>query len=299
MELVCNTESAFRLFGQERSLEMIRKAGFTAVDPSLTCMEKPGNPFAGDDWRDAALEFRRKAENAGLKIVQTHAPFNMNYWGDPEYFRNEILPTVERSVAVSGLFGAKVAVVHPLHFLPYHDNAEKLFEMNMEFYRGLIPLCEEYQIRIGVENMWQRDPRRRNIVFDVCGTKEEFVRYIDTLNSPWLVATLDVGHVGLPLGDDEAWDVIRALGHDRLQSLHIHDNDYMTDQHTLPYHGKIDWAQVCRALGEIDYQGDFTYEIGAFLHPTMDDEAAQLTLNYMADVGRHLMALIDRSRPQK
>lgn len=296
MELVCNSERIFRIFEQEKSLEMIKKAGFTAVDNSLTCMEKPGNPFAGDDWQEVAQKYRKNAENAGLKIVQTHTPFNFKNWGDPEQFENVILPAIKRSIAVSGIFGAKVAVVHPLHYLPYHTNEEKIFEMNMNFYRDLIPLCETYNIKIGVENMWQRDPRRKHIVFDVCGKKEEFVRYIDTLNSPQIVATLDVGHVGLPLGDDEAWDVVRALGHDRLQSLHIHDNDYMGDLHTLPYHGKMDWAQICRALGEIDYQGDFTYEVG-FVTPTMDDYMAQLTLKYMADTGKHLMELIDNSRP--
>ena len=41
--------------------------------------------------------------------------------------------------------------------------------------------------------------------------------------------------------------------------------DYVDDLHTLPGVEKINWENVCRALGEIDYKGEFTLEADNFL----------------------------------
>lgn len=298
MELTLNLSNIEGRFGLEKACELTKAAGFTAIDYSLGSMDRPGTPLNSEDWEEVARGIRETVEKAGLKVVQTHTPFTFKNWNDPETYENFIYPTIVRSVIVSAMLGAKVAVVHPLHHFPYHGHEEEIFGKNMAFYRSLIPTCEQYGINVGIENMFQVDPRRRHIVFDTCGTKEEFVRYIDTLNDPHMVATLDTGHIGLPLGDDEAWDVARALG-PRLQSLHVHDNDYRNDQHVLPYLGAINWLELTKALGEIDYRGDFTYEVGGFIRDNMDDEFVPTALKYMADVGKHLMDLIDRSRPRK
>ena len=131
-----------------------------------------------------------------------------------------------------------------------------------------------------------------------CATIPEFIRYVDTLDSEYMVACLDIGHVGLPESDDRAWDFIRALGHERLQSLHVHDNDYRNDKHALPYQGKIDWDEVTKALGEIDYRGDFTYELdGKVIFPEGMDRAFLPThIKYLADVGRHLCNMTESHR---
>ena len=49
---------------------------------------------------------------------------------------------------------------------------EKLFGINMEFYRRLIPYCKEYNIRVAVENMWQYP---RTVSHSTCSKPEEFV----------------------------------------------------------------------------------------------------------------------------
>ena len=114
-----------------------------------------------------------------------------------------------------------------------------------------------------------------------------------------MVACLDIGHVGLPVRDDESWDFIRALGHDRLQALHGHYNDYRVDKHALPYLGRIDWNKVTKALGEIDYQGDFTYEVNlnTFVSNSMNDDLIPTAMRYAHDIGRYLCALVDKNRP--
>ena len=297
MELSMNITNLLTRCGLEKSVELYKNAGFTAIDYSLGEMSKvEDSPLNGDGYRDEAERVRKLVESGGLIINQTHTPFHFKHWYDEEHYKTVIYPRICRSIEISALLGAKIAVVHPLHYLEFHGREEEIFQMNMDFYRSLIPLCREYNIQVGIENMWRHDPRRRYITHDTCSTKEEFVRYIDTLDSEYMVATLDIGHVGLPLQDDEAWDFIRALGHDRLKSLHVHDNDYRTDSHILPFSGKINWNEVTKALGEINYDGDMTYEVGAVTVNNVPEGFLQTAVNYMGDVGRFLISEIERNR---
>lgn len=285
-------------YGYEKALELAKSAGFDAVDFSMEDMVRDDSVLSGEAWREYAEGVRKYADSIGLEINQTHAPFSFSskLWKDTDSFEKIILPRIIRSIEISGILGADVAVVHPLHHFIYEGHAEEIFEKNMEYYRMLIPHAKQNGVRIGVENMWQVDARRKYIVHDTCSQISEFIRYIDTLDSEHVVACLDIGHVGLIQQQDEAWDFIRALGHGRLHALHVHDNNYREDTHSLPYYGKIDWAKVTAALGEIDYDGDFTYETVGCLW-NIDDEFLPVSLRYMADVGRHLISLVDRNRP--
>lgn len=297
MELTINISNLLGRFDLAKCTEIYKNAGFTAADYSLEDMIHDGSPFCGDDYRANAEGVRKTIEAGGLKVWQTHAPFSFRHWSDEANYRDVIYPRLVRSVEISAMLGAKVVVMHPLHHMQYHGHEEEIFRLNMDFYRGMIPYCKEYGIKMGIENMWQVDPLRKTIIHDTCSRKEEFVRYIDTLDSEYMVACLDLGHVGLPQGqDDQAQDVIRALGHDRLQALHVHDNDYRADQHVLPYLGKLNWTEITRALGEINYQGDFTYEVNCGILYAADEGFVPTGTAYMADIGKHLIAEIEKNR---
>jgi sugar phosphate isomerase/epimerase len=299
MNLTINGVSLVERFGWEKTAEICKKAGFDSMDYSLGCMEKPEDIFNDEkEYIKAAEALRRVIDLNGLPVTQTHAPFVYSGWKDPKVYEEFIMPSIRRSIEVSAILGAKVAVVHPLHHFVYKGNEEEIYEKNMEFYRSLIPICKAYGIKVGIENMFQRELLRAHISFDTCATIAEFIRYVDTLDSEYMVACLDIGHVGLPVTDERAWDFIRALGHDRLQALHVHDNDYRNDRHALPYQGKIDWDEVTRALGEIDYTGDFTYELdGKVIVPEGMDEAFIPThVKYLADVGKLLCSKIEKQR---
>lgn len=287
-------------FGFERSMQLIREAGFPALDHSLDGMVSDKSPFCGDDWRAHAERVRACADRLGLKINQTHAPFSFSgsAWNNADLYRDVILPRIRRSIEISGIFGADTVIVHPIHHGVYQGHEQELFERNMAFYRDLIPLAKESRVKIAVENMYQVDARRKCIVDDTCSRAEEFIRYIDTLDSEWIVACLDLGHVGLIQRTDEAWDMIRALGHDRLRALHVHDNDYRGDQHQIPFLGKMNWQEITRALGEIDYQGDFTYEAGWAFLEHVDEAFLPISMRYLYDLGSYLADCADRNRPR-
>ena len=291
MDLSINFMGFVRKLGLENAARLAKEAGFTACDIFIT-LDEAASPLLNDDYRDVAAALRKGIEAEGLKCNQTHAPFRYSakQWDAPELF-NEFIKTLE----ISSVLGAKVCVVHPIHHTEYKGHEEELFNVNMDYYRRLIPYAKEYDVKIGIENMWQRHRIRRNISFDTCSTAEEFVRYVDTLDSEYAVACLDLGHVVLPDGPHSPADFIRILGHDRLQALHVHDNDYTNDQHLLPYQGKLDWASITKALGEIDYTGDFTYEIGERVIAAPNELLGEV-LNYAGIIGKHLMSKIDENR---
>lgn len=290
--------------GYERKVELYAAAGFDAIDFSMFGMRNDlkCDILKSDDYRKIAEYLRKTANNAGLTVNQTHAPFKFNLkdWNDPVVYRDTIYPMLVRSLEVSAILGADICVMHPLHHFTYKGREEEIFNINMDFYRSLIPYCREWNIKVGIENMWQEDPKHRTITHDVCSHKEEFVRYIDTLDSEYMVACLDVGHVGLPTAqEDEVEDFILALGHDRLKALHIHDNNYCTDQHTVPFAGKLNWAKIAEALGKIDYTGDFTYEIYdanvGFICGT-PNEFLPTALKYIADIGKYIISDVEQNR---
>lgn len=297
MELSINIGNLMGRYDFATCVDIYKKAGFTACDYSVMGMINDDCPFNGDQYRILAENDRRISDEKGFPITQTHAPFNFGkLWNDPVAFEEVIMPRMIRSLEISGILGAKVVVVHPLHSIVYRGNEEKLFEMNMAYYRRLIPYAKEYGVKIAVENMFQADPLRKYIVPDTCADPDEFIRYVDTLDSEYIVACLDVGHVALPIGKYTAQDVIRILGHDRLQSLHIHDNDYKSDQHMLPYSGFLNWMEIAKALGEIDYQGDFTYEVNGRYINACDEGFVPILAKHMADVGKHITAEVERCR---
>ena len=268
MKLSTNMGNIMCRYDFAKSIDLMKQAGFEAMDYSLMDMVDDDCPYNGADYLEIAKKERAISDEKGVPVTQTHAPFTFkaDQWDDPVYYNEVIFPRMVRCLEISGILGAKVCVIHPQHHWTYRGHEEEIFEKNMAFYRSLIPHAARYGVKIGVENMFKRDKDRKYIDHDTCSRSAEFIRYIDTLNSPHVTACLDVGHVALPISDESAADVIRALGHDRLGALHIHDNDYTRDQHSLPYLGKLNWPEIAKALGEIDYQGDFTYEVnGVFI----------------------------------
>ncbi len=292
--IAANANYLSRRFGYEKAYALIKEAGFDALDQTLTDMVRPESPFNNPGWEQEALRVRRAADNAGIRINQTHAPFSypLDVWEKSP----ELMPILKRSIEISAIWGAETEIVHPYHHPVYFGHEEEIFEKNMEYYGALIPTAEATGVKVCVENMFQVDEIRKHIVHDTCSTLPEFIRYVDTLNHRNIVACLDVGHIALIRQHESPADFVHGLGHDRLQALHIHDNDLVSDQHKLPFDGQIDWKSVAEALGQIDYQGYFTYETSGSMD-VVPDEFVPARLKYMADVARYLVSIIDANRP--
>ena len=291
MRLVTQTDCLARSFGDEECVRILARAGFDAIDWSFFEMEQGRGVWCSDGWKEHAVRLRELGQACGIGFSQAHAPFPSTR-GDAEYDRTAF-ERITRSMQASAVMGVRNIVVHPCHHLPYALNRRELWKLNLDFYRRLIPYCEEYGIRVCAENMWQYDDRRRYIIDSVCSQPDEFCALLDELDSPWIVGCLDIGHCAL-VGVDPA-RFVREMGSGRLQALHVHDVNYVRDCHTMPFMESLDWNAIARSLGEIGYEGDFTFEADNFLAPFPDalkPEASAL----MAKTGRYLMERIDAAR---
>lgn len=272
--------------GFRDGMAAIKAAGFDSVDMSLFRMDQDDNIFVSDRWETTAYEERSILDELDLPCSQAHAPHIFDF-SDERTFKEIAKPRIIRSMKIAKILGAKCIVIHPLHHLDYRREKDRLRRMNHEYMLSLAEIAAKLDIRIGFENMWQRDAMTGTLVPNVGGLSSDLASDIDSFDSPYVKACLDVGHSAL-VGEnpDEA---IRTLGRKRLIALHVHDNNLKEDQHTLPYLGKICWPKVMNALEDIGYEGDFTYEADNFLRGFPSDLIPS-ALSLMVTVGRFLIS---------
>ncbi len=292
MLLSTQTDVLGQRHGDEQAIRLLAETGFDAFDFSFFQMFSKQDYWANlPGFREEAARLRAVADQCGIACNQAHAPFASST-GEPGR-DEEIFAAIVRSIEAAAILGAKNIVVHPCQHLPYVTHAKQLKEINMAFYRRLIPYCEKFGIRVAAENMWQWNKPAGRIVDSTCSRPEEFCDYLDTLNSPWIVGCLDVGHTALT--DEDLGHFVRTLGRSRLQALHVHDNDLDRDSHTLPFTMKIDFAALTSSLAEIGYEGDFTFEADEFLRH-MPQELEPDALGLMHKVGRYLVSQIRQTK---
>ena len=288
MKLVNQTDVISKRMGDEAAVRIICESGFDALDYSMFGMSNDDCILNTPDFKNHIRKISDIAASYGVTFEQAHAPFPSARDGVPEY--NEVMfEKLKRALEIAGMLDTKICVVHPVQF------KENQFEQNMELYHKLEPYAADFGVKIALENMWGWSEELQRIVPNVCSVAEDFNRYVDALDPAHFTACLDLGHCGLV--GDSAGAMIRQMG-SRLGCLHIHDNDNIHDSHTLPYTSEMDWDDILRALGEIDYQGHFTYESDYFLNGFPDDLLPACE-RFMHDVGRSMMKKIEEYRVKK
>ena len=302
MRLATQTHCLANRFGLEKTVDILADVGFSAIDFTAFASEEFYTDAHSDDYY---TELRRRAEARGVPFVQAHAPFNSSF---PEQEKTEKrFHEIVRSMKSAALLGVKNIVVHPYQHLTYFEEGvpERLFEMNMAFYRRLIPYAEEYGIRVCTENMYQQEGVI--VKHSACSKAEEMARYFDEMNHPLFGCCLDVGHTVL-VGEDPAV-FARTLGAERLTCLHVHDVDGMHDNHTVPYFGAIyewdshmggysggvNWERFMRELARIGYTGDLTYEADKF-YSRLPEENTLDAARFMANMGHYLISVYEDAR---
>lgn len=281
MKLITTTSALSKRFGLKNSIRMIKEFGFDGYDCDLSTSMSPGNPLALTAYLEYAKEVREFSDKINFSCTQTHAPMpKISTPADVE----EALPRFIKAIEISSILGAETVVVHPVKFTTVKEDFDLL-------YSKLLPYAKMHNVTIAAENIFRPNDNKTGYLPDACGTPEEFVEFIDCASNKHFTACLDTGHANLE-NSEPPQKFIRALGKDRLGALHIHDNNGIADQHTIPFNGTTNWDEVCRALAEIDYQGNFTLETDGY-ESKQPDELIPSCYALIEKTARHLMNKIE------
>ena len=281
MKLVMLTSEIARRFGDERAIEMIKSAGFDGYDYTMAEYNYD-LLFNNENYKEYVKEIRKKADELGIPCLQAHAPSPLMRTLD------QVLPLVPvfiRAIEITAILGCKILVVHPGSFLTAEENKVHLYDK-------LLPYAKEMGVTIATENMFKwKDETETETVPSACGTAQSFIEHIDLINDSNFTACLDIGHAEMVNCEGAAY-MLRALGHDRVGALHVHDNDLYDDLHTTPFVGKINWEEVIQALKDIKYDGHFTYENTLFFK-NFPNELLFNCLIFIEKIGRYLIKRIE------
>ncbi len=276
-------------FGDIKAIELIAQAGFDAIDYSMSKLKQDDSILNSAEYKKYISALCKTAERNDIYFNQGHA-VSYIYNEDAETAYNLLVQRNIRALEIAGLMGIKTLIVHPIGTGKYIGHEEEVFYNNMKYYKTLLPYAEEAGVKIACENMWCGDKKRGVTRGSICSNPYEHARYVDEINNEMFVACIDVGHCSL--SGREAQDCIRVLGN-RLQALHIHDNDYKDDMHTLPGLSEMNWEEITKALADIDYKGDFTFETNHFFDSLNTIEETQVGLKLAELIGRKLINKIE------
>lgn len=259
MKISTEINSASRIVGAEKAVELIGKAGFDAWDFSMFDMARlnwstqtvieNGHPLRGNEYLAYARNLKQIGLDNGMVCNQSHAPFPSQIPGIRSYLKRAIECTAEA--------GGNICIIHPVN-----NNTP---EQNAELYLELLPFAKEYGVKIATENMWNWDSKKQEALPAACSSPENFLEHINVVNDPFLVACLDIGHAEMKGLDTTSLEMIHTLG-SHLQALHIHDNDKWHDSHQIPFSMNIDFPPIVKALKDIGYNGYFTLEADTYLN---------------------------------
>lgn len=287
MKISTQTDIGSAIVGEERTIELIAKAGFDAWDFSMFEMCKydwgkrklldNDHPLAGNNYLAFARRLKQIGLDNGIHCNQSHAPFPTRC--------EEIRAHYKRAIECTAEAGGKICVIHP-------DNNKDASE-NAEIYFELLDFAKDCNVKIATENMWNWDDEKDQSCFAACATPESFNAHLDAVNDDFLVACLDIGHAEMKGVGTSAVEMIHALG-DRLQALHIHDNDKWHDSHQIPFSMDIDFVPIVKALKEINYKGYFTLESDSYLK-AFDKDTIHKGIQDMADAARKLSRMFEES----
>lgn len=249
----------------EGSIDTIARAGFSSLDFWLYrfCTDKDA-PMRRDDWREWVAHVRDLAQAQGLEIFQAHC-----LWDTELNLRFECTPPGEiyrRCFAAARMLDCRRLIFHPV-FYPEPMRTQEVFEgayqANAQWFSQMLPLAEEYQVEIHLENTFdyaRRQPEQGPRY--MCSSWKDMLGLKNRIDSPWVHICLDTGHANIEQQDIPA--MIRAYGKD-LGSLHLNDNygpigPIYPDLHLFPGMGRIEWKPIFQALLEVDFRGVLNIE---------------------------------------
>jgi len=220
-------------------LSVVKDAGFDGIEAPQFDTIQEAEDVAGI------------ANEIGLEI---HSVMGGTHWQMPlsepdEEARRRGVAGIEKALHQAAAMGAETVLVVP-GVVNADVSYEQAYEVSQKSIRELLPIAEELNIMMCLENVWNK----------FLLSPLEMRDYIDSFNSPLVQAYFDVGNI-LLYGYPEQW--IKILG-PRIKKVHIKDFNVGTGQFVGLLQGDVDYPKVMAAFRSIGYDGYITAELSPY-----------------------------------
>ena len=274
MDIAINTDFLGGTGSPEAYLKAIAEAGFTHLH---WCHHWNTDFFYSTS---ELKQYARWFQDFGLQLLDIHGSTGQEKcWYSPVEYEREagVELVINRIVMLHELGGTGSLMMHIPALrenMPSIDPAATMdkFDVLRRSLEELLPVLEKYSVRIAVENM-------RSDTFELIG------ELMKDYPEKYLGITYDSGHGNIAEGKGmerlEPWK-------NRLQALHLNDNDGSGDQHQPPFYGTVDWPRMVKILAESSYKGrPLSFELSMRNTPFFEKE---LELNQKPEKIRAFLA---------
>ena len=245
-------------FGYLGAFEKLKECGFDSVDFSFYYNQNADDYIlrkSDEDLKEFCLELKSAADEAGIFVGQTHAPY---YFDSPERFCDEeFIKVFKQAIKATAYLGSKYIVIHPALCEDPENNHQRVMRTNTAFFKALQPLAVELGVTIAIENLCFVPPVKWPGLISATFSAAKLIELIDGLGEGFC-ACLDTGHAFF--SGQEPATFARLLGN-RLKVLHMQDGDGENDAHMPATLGRINWDEFLKALSDVNYQGVLNMEM--------------------------------------
>lgn len=256
----------------ENVAKLVSKAGFRMLDYTP--------PLLNDNWDFIMQEHLKIFNEYGLKVHQTHAPFNRyGQYGD------KYKVCLDRCAEATAIMGAEFMVTHGDEFdfdnLSFSPDAA--LEYNYKLFLPCVEFAEKNGYKVAFETVFEdnfRNTRR------FTSQDDELMKLITSFESSSAVCCWDFGHANISFGKDMP-DVIKRFD-SLIQCTHLHDNTGI-DSHQIPMTGDIDWKAVMSSFRDIGYEGILSIE---YAHGSIPEKLRESFIQYTFDSAKYLWNVI-------
>ena len=239
MELAVSTLFCLHKPFEDATLDMIRAGSrfIEVVDAGPHTLTKP------------RVERLQEMKASYDLMYSVHAPFtDVNISADDDCVRDAILERLETSIRWTSELG-EILVFHPGNSTAVERlSPGSAWSINLESVERLLSYAEDYGVKALIENVPEPFPY-------VMKSVEHFARFFDEIGVE-AGMVLDIAHTNLT---GEALEFIMRFG-DRIEHVHVSDNDGESDLHLRVGAGSIDWGKTVKSFKDSPFDGWVTVE---------------------------------------
>jgi sugar phosphate isomerase/epimerase len=268
LELAINTDFVKDTGNPEPYLKKISEAGFTHIH---WCHEWD------TDYIYSELEIKNIIKlliKYNLKVLDLHGSEGKenNWISKNESIRTAGVELVKNRIFMANKLSCEIIVMHFMREPINDSEKQEYWDILHKSLNELKPYALKYNIKIALENYNN----------DEC---KEIKKLLFEYDSNFLGFCYDSGHGNIGNG----LEALKELK-DRLISIHLHDNDGITDYHKYFFSGTVDWDELAKILVKSSYKKEINMEVN-IKHSNISDEALFLSETYAA--GRKFLKLIE------